>query len=571
MKTLIHVSAILFVSLGVALGQGSVSWISPTSLVTWQTNSTTYSPLFGGGSTGSGTVGFIGGTIPGPNYRFQLLYGSEYDGSVVSPPSTLAQLNSWSDSGLTATNTGAFNGRITPSPVSTGATTPAGFNGGHFYNVILVGWSANLGNTWSQAKNNLNNFAYAGISSPAYFGVTGVAIIAPNNAGVNPGAVIFGTSTNGVPKQLFAPNTQLYLVADPLLIYDNAQLPVITQQPQSQTLNAGLSASFSVAVTNNPPFFYQWYKNRSVLTNATNATLTINPVAPNDAGNYSVSVRNTYGYRPVYSSNATLVVNLSYPVITAHPQSQTLAAGSSLSLSVQATNNPPFSYQWYFNNIALPGETNSTLAYNPTYTNDSGSYRVTVSNAYGSANSSNATVFVYHPASLITPLANQIVSYGDAATFSVGADGFPAPTFRWSFNGSPIAFSNSSSLLIPGVTTNKLGTYSVTVSNAYGFASSSATLTMRPSLVIPFTGINGLWGQPGTLSVSAVGSGTLAYQWYLNGTAISGANASTYYISSLQFTNAGSYSVVVSSANWADFSTDFRNNQGKYYRVIPAP
>ena len=154
---------------------------------------------------------------------------------------------------------------------------------------------------------------------------------------------------------------------------------------------------------------------------------------------------------------------------------------------------------------------------------------------------------------------------------------------------------------------------------------------MRPSLVTPFIGINGLWGQPGTLSVVATGSGTLSFQWYKDGVAIAGANGATYFISSLQLTNSGSYSVVVSSAygsvsntpaavdvrpsdtifgvyagitvqgtpgnsyliqystdlvnwvtatniildqptaNWADFSADYRNNPGKYFRVIPAP
>jgi hypothetical protein len=39
----------------------------------------------------------------------------------------------------------------------------------------------------------------------------------------------------------------------------------------------------------------------------------------------------------------------------------------------------------------------------------------------------------------------------------------------------------------------------------------------------------------------------LAYQWYFNGVAIPGATSSNLVLSSIQFTNAGLYSVVVSS------------------------
>jgi hypothetical protein len=616
---------ILLSCLGVSWGQGSITWLAPVGFVTWQTNSTTYSPFFGGGTAGGGAVGAAGGSAnPGPNFRYQLLYGAQYNGSTIAAPATLAALNTWSDSGLSATNSITVPGRQTPIAVSTHATTPAGFDGGKTNYVILVGWSANLGSTWAAAKANLNSLSSLGsISGQMFFGVSSVGYICPSSAGVDPGPSFFGNYPGG----LFSTNTQLYLIGG--LIFDNGGHPIITQYPQSQTANVGSSVSFTVQATNNPPFIYHWSKNSSPLPNGTNATLTINPVTTNDAGNYTVLVENIYGGVGV---SATLTVYQPIPVITLQPQSQTVPAGSPVSLSVQATNSPPFTYQWYFNNSPLPGENNATLSYNPSYTNDTGSYYVTVSNTNGSVNSSAASLFVYQTAFIVTPPASHLVSYGDTTSFSVLADGFPTPTnFQWSFNGSPLSGSNSSSLLIAGVTTNKLGTYSVVVSNAYGSAQSSAALTMRPSLVIPFAGISGLWGQPGTLSVVAAGSGTLAYQWYKDGVAIAGANGANYSISSLQFTNGGAYSVVVSSAygsvtnvaavlevrpsdtlfgvyagitvqgtvgnsyliqystdlanwitatnvtldqpslNWSDYSADFRFNPGRYYRVIPAP
>jgi glucose/arabinose dehydrogenase len=55
-------------------------------------------------------------------------------------------------------------------------------------------------------------------------------------------------------------------------------------------------------------------------------------------------------------------------------------------------------------------------------------------------------------------------------------------------------------------------------------------------------------GQPATFSVAASGANPLSYQWKKNGTNISGANSSSYTISSAQSTNQGQYSVLVSNA-----------------------
>ena len=49
-------------------------------------------------------------------------------------------------------------------------------------------------------------------------------------------------------------------------------------------------------------------------------------------------------------------------------------------------------------------------------------------------------------------------------------------------------------------------------------------------------------------SVSPAGTGPFFYQWYDNGAPIDDATNQTYTITSIQFTNVGFYSVVVSSA-----------------------
>jgi alpha-tubulin suppressor-like RCC1 family protein len=71
--------------------------------------------------------------------------------------------------------------------------------------------------------------------------------------------------------------------------------PTITGQPQSQTVPAGVSVTFSVATTGATN--YQWRKNGQPIDGANDLLYTLNNVQTNDAGSYSVRVSNAGGYR----------------------------------------------------------------------------------------------------------------------------------------------------------------------------------------------------------------------------------------------------------------------------------
>lgn len=75
------------------------------------------------------------------------------------------------------------------------------------------------------------------------------------------------------------------------------------------------------------------------------------------------------------------------PTITTQPLSQTIAAGTSVTLSVTAAGDPPFTYQWRFNRVAIPGAAGQTLTLDPVQATHAGSYTVVVSNAHGNATS----------------------------------------------------------------------------------------------------------------------------------------------------------------------------------------
>src|SRR5204863_266950 len=105
--------------------------------------------------------------------------------------------------------------------------------------------------------------------------------------------------------------------------------PSIVSQPQSQTVNLGQSASFSVTATGTAPLSYAWMKNGTQLSDGGNITgsrtetLTVANVGAADAGSYAVVVSNQAG--SAVSSPATLtVITSTPPSIVSQPQSRTV-------------------------------------------------------------------------------------------------------------------------------------------------------------------------------------------------------------------------------------------------------
>jgi hypothetical protein len=174
---------------------------------------------------------------------------------------------------------------------------------------------------------------------------------------------------------------------------------------------------------------------------------------------------------------------------------------------------------------------------------------------YNRALSSNeiAQLYAYesqatNPPSITGQPQPVIANVGDNVSFNVTASGTVPLSYKWSLNGTNIPSATASSLTISNVAQTDLGEYAVVVSNAFGsVASSNALLSMYPFLVTPFGGSVAYWGQNATLSVAGWGTGPLSYQWFDDGVAILNATNQTLTFSSVQFTNAGLYSVVVSN------------------------
>jgi sugar lactone lactonase YvrE len=99
------------------------------------------------------------------------------------------------------------------------------------------------------------------------------------------------------------------------------------------------------------------------------------------------------------------------------------------------------------------------------------------------ADSDNHTIRVAYFAAvtaITAQPASQTVTAGGNAQFSVTASGKPAPTYQWFFNGAAVSGATSNTLSLANVQPANAGSYTVTVTNDSGSATSNAaTLTVN--------------------------------------------------------------------------------------------
>jgi len=83
------------------------------------------------------------------------------------------------------------------------------------------------------------------------------------------------------------------------------------------------------------------------------------------------------------------------PIFLQQPTNVVAIAGTSVSLLSLAAGSAPLAYQWFKNDVPVAGATNATLAFANVTWSQAGTYKVTVTNLFDSATSSNALLTVY--------------------------------------------------------------------------------------------------------------------------------------------------------------------------------
>jgi PKD repeat protein len=170
--------------------------------------------------------------------------------------------------------------------------------------------------------------------------------------------------------------------------------PNILTNPVSQTVTAGVSATFNVVATGIPTPNYQWLKNGATITGQTSPTLIVSSAACGDAGTYSVIVSNIAG--SVTSSNATLTVIGTAPVtsFTAAPIVGTEPLGVTFQ-DTSTSSSSPLSILWNFGDLT---STITTGGATVVHTYAAGTYTVTLAASNACSTStivSNNLITVY--------------------------------------------------------------------------------------------------------------------------------------------------------------------------------
>ncbi|HWA27416.1 MAG TPA: pectinesterase family protein [Lacunisphaera sp.] len=266
---------------------------------------------------------------------------------------------------------------------------------------------------------------------------------------------------------------------------DSSVAPSITTQPTSQTVNSGAGVTFTAAASGNPAPTYQWQKDGVDLPGATSGTLSLTNVQAANAGSYRMVATNSAG---TATSNAATLTVREPPVVTIPPASQSVLEGADVTFTVVATGTAPLSYQWSKDGSALAGGTSATLSLAAVTAANAGSYTVAVSNAAGSATSDPAVLTVNAvpsnlPPSIATQPSSVIAIAGGNASFTVVATGTAPLSYQWAKDSNAIAGATTATLSLAAVQAVDVGSYTVTVTNPFGQATSNpATLTLSATL-----------------------------------------------------------------------------------------
>ena len=173
----------------------------------------------------------------------------------------------------------------------------------------------------------------------------------------------------------------------------------------------------------------------------------------------------------------------------------------------------------------------------------------------GGSRSSWLLETIIGPLVLVSQPLSCTINAGTMATFSVVAGGTEPFGYQWRkgavnlSDGGNVSGATTPILTLSNVFGADAGAYSVVITNVYGSLTSAvATLTVVDPVITyqpasQFTNS----GQSVILSVTAVGTAPLTYQWRQDGVPRAGATASSLTLTNLQGADAGGYDLVVAN------------------------
>ncbi len=202
--------------------------------------------------------------------------------------------------------------------------------------------------------------------------------------------------------------------------------PVITMNPQSQTVAVGENVSFAAGADGELPMNYRWRQGALELTNVSaysnTCSFVISNVTLESAGTYLANITNVGG---LATGGAGLGNTLdAHLVVVIPPTNQAGPVGSTVSFHAQVSSNA-LGYQWQFNGQTLPATGDANLVLTNIQCAQAGTYSLLVTNPAGFHTAFNAvlTVIDTEPPIVVCP-TNIFLSWAGTN----GTEAFFAPT-----------------------------------------------------------------------------------------------------------------------------------------------
>ncbi len=497
-------------------------------------------------AAGTSNVSLTATNAGGTSAAFSLVLSvAKATGTVTITPATLAQTYNGSPRAVAATTTPAsLNVIFTYQPTGGGASQAAPLNAGTY----AVTATIDSPNHQGSASGTLN---VAKADQTIAFGTLPAKTVgdaAFTLSGTAPGGTVSYTSSNTavatvsgnivtlvgagttsiVASQSGGTNYNAATDAPQALTVNPAAVgPSISTQPQSQSVTAGASVTFSVVAAGTAPLSYQWKKGTADISGATNSSYTIPATVSADAGSYLVTVSNSAGNVTSNAASLTVTTASSF-AFSQQPVAITRSRGETASFQVNATGGTgTVTYKWYKDGTALSdsfgriaGSGTQTLVISNVGVVDGGSYSATATTVQnGTITSNGAALTVLSGPTITRPVLDAAARVNDSATFSVSATGSGTLSYKWLFTGrnatSAVQLANvsgrfagatSASLTISAIALADDGFYTCEVTDSAGVARSTASLAVS-SRIIRVVGQSAAPGSNVTLAVQLLGSG----------------------------------------------------------------
>jgi hypothetical protein len=375
-----------------------------------------------------------------------------------------------------------------------------------------------------------------------------------------------------------------------------AVAPSITTQPVSQTVNAGQTASFSIAVTGTSPLSYQWQKNAAAISGATFSTYTTPPTAASDnRALFTVVVTNKAG--SAVSNPATLNIAASAGVaVVVSPNSTTVTAAATQQFTATVSGSPNMAVTWSLSGAGCSGPACGTISGGGLYAAPSSvpspaTLQVIATSVADPTKTASASVTLVAAAAVLLSINPTSASVPTASvnSFTATVSGTSNTAVTWNLSGAGCSGSACGSLstsstsavyAAPDVAPTPPSVAVKATSMADPSKSASANVTIVPMVVVTVTPTNTsvVTGATQQLNASVTGTTNTAVSWTLQGAGCTGtacgtmsssglytapqsvpspADVTVIATSSADSSKTGSASVVILSTNSANTTTAY--------------